>query len=290
MRKRLPRTPKSCAHCAREFVPDHGNAVACSDECRMERRAARRRKRRRIWRRRHTGIRCFGCLQRFKPEGLERYCSESCREGGLKRCDWDDCAERIRIVRGKPTRYCSEAHMEAARRSAQARSEAARIRRPRRRPSRARPDKHLKALARGVLKVHRARMKHTKRSRFCSVQCELKDARTRVRRAQRYRDRYRTDTAFRRSENRRSRGLPSERRRERKKASRKAFRTAVFLQSAGRCEYCGVKLGPDWHVDHVMPLVRGGASTLANCVASCVRCNMKKSARPAYVRQGALLA
>jgi len=46
------------------------------------------------------------------------------------------------------------------------------------------------------------------------------------------------------------------------------------------CQYCGVQPGADSiTLDHVLPRSRGGASSWANCVAACVRCNSRKADR-----------
>lgn len=44
----------------------------------------------------------------------------------------------------------------------------------------------------------------------------------------------------------------------------------------GRCIYCG---GPFEHVDHLIPLSRGGAHAIQNLVPSCAHCNISKGDR-----------
>lgn len=52
----------------------------------------------------------------------------------------------------------------------------------------------------------------------------------------------------------------------------------VFERDSYVCQYCSiVAVSP--HCDHVVPLSRGGASTLENLVTACPTCNMKKGAR-----------
>ena len=46
----------------------------------------------------------------------------------------------------------------------------------------------------------------------------------------------------------------------------------------GACAYCG---GPQTSWDHVVPLCRGGANTVANLVPSCLPCNRFKGKRTA---------
>jgi 5-methylcytosine-specific restriction endonuclease McrA len=44
------------------------------------------------------------------------------------------------------------------------------------------------------------------------------------------------------------------------------------------CQYCGAQ--PGWDqitIDHILPRLRGGASSWTNCVAACVACNAEKA-------------
>lgn len=57
-------------------------------------------------------------------------------------------------------------------------------------------------------------------------------------------------------------------------------RFRVWLLSAGRCGICGVLVDFDaMHVDHIVPLARGGKHTYANTQAAHPRCNQCKGAR-----------
>lgn len=47
----------------------------------------------------------------------------------------------------------------------------------------------------------------------------------------------------------------------------------------GQCFYCGVKVGDDYHVDHVVPLVLGGSNGKENIVIACPTCNLSKNAK-----------
>ena len=47
----------------------------------------------------------------------------------------------------------------------------------------------------------------------------------------------------------------------------------------GRCYYCGQKLGKPYHVDHVIPLSRGGSNAPENIVLACSHCNLSKHNR-----------
>lgn len=51
----------------------------------------------------------------------------------------------------------------------------------------------------------------------------------------------------------------------------------------GCCNYCAKLLAFDrrdeWHVDHVVPLSRGGLHEIGNLVIACVPCNLSKGAK-----------
>jgi 5-methylcytosine-specific restriction endonuclease McrA len=47
----------------------------------------------------------------------------------------------------------------------------------------------------------------------------------------------------------------------------------------GKCYYCGKKVGKTYHVDHVIPLSRGGSNSPENIVIACPHCNCAKNAR-----------
>ena len=44
----------------------------------------------------------------------------------------------------------------------------------------------------------------------------------------------------------------------------------------GHCYWCGSKVGQHCHVDHVIPLSKGGSNGPENIVISCVACNLRK--------------
>jgi len=59
------------------------------------------------------------------------------------------------------------------------------------------------------------------------------------------------------------------------------LREMVFERDKSRCRLCGarVKDGAKLHVDHVIPVSKGGLTTLRNLRALCSRCNLGKSDR-----------
>lgn len=70
---------------------------------------------------------------------------------------------------------------------------------------------------------------------------------------------------------------------------RPSWADLVWIKSAGRCWYCGVKLKKHapprsynrhrFHVDHLIPLSGGGSGDLPNLVPACSHCNLGKCAR-----------
>ena len=71
----------------------------------------------------------------------------------------------------------------------------------------------------------------------------------------------------------------------------------IFKKTDGRCFYCGIELPPDtdnkddlglvvssirnWHIDHVIPISRGGDNNDDNLVPACRKCNGDKSNKTA---------
>lgn len=49
------------------------------------------------------------------------------------------------------------------------------------------------------------------------------------------------------------------------------------LAAGGLCAYCVKPLPPNFHVDHVVPLSKGGTNERSNLVAACPSCNLRKS-------------
>lgn len=59
----------------------------------------------------------------------------------------------------------------------------------------------------------------------------------------------------------------------------KGRRNTVFHRDGGRCRYCGAEILTDYTLDHVVPRVQGGGSTLDNLVLACRPCNTEKGGR-----------
>lgn len=71
-------------------------------------------------------------------------------------------------------------------------------------------------------------------------------------------------------------------RRARKKAGgklSKGLTEKLFVLQKGKCACCRKPLGDDYHLDHIMPLSRGGSNTDDNMQLLRAGCNLKKSAK-----------
>ncbi len=56
------------------------------------------------------------------------------------------------------------------------------------------------------------------------------------------------------------------------------LRSEVYARDGYTCRYCGEMSGP-LECDHVIPVSRGGSTTLANLAAACGQCNRSKGAK-----------
>jgi hypothetical protein len=65
-----------------------------------------------------------------------------------------------------------------------------------------------------------------------------------------------------------------------RKGIKKSVRFEVFKRDSFTCQYCG-RSAPNviLHVDHIMPVAKGGEDDITNLVTSCVDCNLGKSDR-----------
>ncbi len=60
------------------------------------------------------------------------------------------------------------------------------------------------------------------------------------------------------------------------------LRRQVAERAGHRCEYCHSNelfTGGPFHVEHVMPTARGGATEMDNLAYACARCNLQKGLR-----------
>lgn len=52
----------------------------------------------------------------------------------------------------------------------------------------------------------------------------------------------------------------------------------ILANSLGICVWCNAKLlSGKWHVDHVVPICKGGTNNLGNLAAACQKCNARKN-------------
>jgi 5-methylcytosine-specific restriction endonuclease McrA len=53
----------------------------------------------------------------------------------------------------------------------------------------------------------------------------------------------------------------------------------LYAEQEGLCPYCRVALSDTYHVDHIMPLARGGTNYRSNIQLTCATCNLRKHAK-----------
>ena len=69
----------------------------------------------------------------------------------------------------------------------------------------------------------------------------------------------------------------------------KAIRCQVAAKYKYKCRYCGRSAREvKTHVDHVVPLSRGGTDDIENLCLACVECNLKKSNKTWTAKHGQL--
>lgn len=65
------------------------------------------------------------------------------------------------------------------------------------------------------------------------------------------------------------------------------IKTILRARDRGKCSVCGVdlinELEADVHIDHIVPLARGGCNDVVNLQLLCAGCNLRKSARDEQV-------
>lgn len=75
--------------------------------------------------------------------------------------------------------------------------------------------------------------------------------------------------------------INNDRRRARQYAAitERIYRARVWERDNGRCHICGKKADPaNWHLDHIVPLSRGGEHSYPNVAVSHPTCNLRKGA------------
>lgn len=85
----------------------------------------------------------------------------------------------------------------------------------------------------------------------------------------------------------------NQKRRALKRASQGTFtgadtRTQLLAQK-GLCWWCGCELNGEYHLDHRIPLNKGGSNKPNNIVCSCAKCNLSKGAKLPHEWIGRLL-
>lgn len=53
----------------------------------------------------------------------------------------------------------------------------------------------------------------------------------------------------------------------------------LLVEQGGLCAYCHETLGADYHVDHIVPLAKGGSNGPDNICLACPACNLNKKDR-----------
>ena len=57
------------------------------------------------------------------------------------------------------------------------------------------------------------------------------------------------------------------------------FHQQLFVKQKGKCHYCTNVLDSSYHLDHKIPLCRGGLHDKSNLCLSCAGCNLRKNRR-----------
>lgn len=63
-------------------------------------------------------------------------------------------------------------------------------------------------------------------------------------------------------------------------------RNTVYERDEGRCRYCqgSILFNETFHIDHVVPVSKGGTNDLHNLALACIRCNLVKHNKSPQLR------
>lgn len=50
----------------------------------------------------------------------------------------------------------------------------------------------------------------------------------------------------------------------------------LYIRQKGKCAYCDCELNRKFHIDHIVPLSRGGSNYRSNLALACAHCNLSK--------------
>jgi 5-methylcytosine-specific restriction endonuclease McrA len=63
----------------------------------------------------------------------------------------------------------------------------------------------------------------------------------------------------------------------------------IYKGQGGKCWYCSKSIEEKYHIDHFIPLAKGGSNDAGNLRLACPSCNHKKSSKHPHVFSGRLL-
>ena len=67
---------------------------------------------------------------------------------------------------------------------------------------------------------------------------------------------------------------------EKRTGVRPRLRFEVLKRDGFRCQYCGAEPAKkDLHIDHILPVAKGGGDEIENLTTACADCNLGKGAR-----------